>query len=263
MQFRFVKAALAVAVAILMAPPSVWAQDRFEWDGVLAAGKTIEIKGINGSIEAESTSGNRVEVVAIKEARRSDTSTVGFEVIEHSDGVTICAVYPSRNQDRPNECEPGSEGRMNVRDNDVEVKFTVRVRDGVHFTGRNVNGRVKANSIGGNVEAYTVNGNVEVSADGLVRAKTVNGSIEVVMGRSDWEDELEFETVNGTITVEMPASTNADVRAETLNGSITTDFPLTLSGRFGSRRINGTIGSGGKDLRLKTVNGRIRLRRSS
>ena len=69
--------------------------------------------------------------------------------------------------------------------------------------------------------------------------------------------------MNGTITVEMPASTNADVRAETLNGSITTDFPLTLSGRFGSRRINGRIGSGGKDLRLKTVNGRIRLRRSS
>jgi DUF4097 and DUF4098 domain-containing protein YvlB len=83
------------------------------------------------------------------------------------------------------------------------------------------------------------------------------------MGRADWDDELEFETVNGAITVEMPASTNANVRAETLNGSISSDFPLTVNGRFGSRRLQGTIGSGGKDLRLKTVNGRIRLRRSS
>ena len=58
MQFRFAKAALALAAAILMGSPSVWAQDRFEWDGVIAAGQTIEIKGVNGTIEADSTSGN-------------------------------------------------------------------------------------------------------------------------------------------------------------------------------------------------------------
>ncbi len=263
MQFRFAKAVLAQAVAILMGSPSVWAQDRFEWDGVIAVGQTIEIKGVNGTIETDSTSGNRVEVVAVKNARRNDTSSVQFNVVEHDGGVTICAVYPSRNSNRPNECEPGSEGRMNVRDNDVEVEFTVRVPNGVHFVGRNVNGGVEASSISGNVEAYTVNGSIDVTAEGLVQAKTVNGSIEVSMGRNDWDDELEFETVNGAITVELPASTNADVRAETLNGSISTDFPLTVSGRFGSRRLNGSIGSGGKDLRLKTVNGRIRLRRSS
>lgn len=263
MQLKFAKTALILAVAILTATPSAWAQDRFEWDGVLAAGKTIEIKGINGSIEAGAASGNRVEVVAIKDARRSDTSSVQFDVVEHSDGVTICAVYPSRNSDRPNECEPGSEGRMSVRDNDVEVEFTVRVPAGVHFVGRNVNGSVDADAIAGDVEAYTVNGNIEVEAEGLVHATTVNGSIDVSMGRADWDDELEFETVNGAITVEMPASTNADVRAETLNGSISSDFPVTVSGRIGSRRLHGTIGTGGKDLRLKTVNGRIRLRRSS
>ena len=83
------------------------------------------------------------------------------------------------------------------------------------------------------------------------------------MGRSDWDDDLTFETVNGRITVELPDNTNADVRAETLNGGISSDFPMTVSGRFGSRRLNGTIGNGGRDLRLKTVNGAIRLRRSS
>ena len=254
-------AVFALAIALVGAPAAA-AQDRFEWDQAIAPGKTIEIKGINGSIVASPTSGNRVEVVAIKDARRSDTDSVTIEVVENDGNYTICAVYPSRPSRDPNECLPGSRGRMNTRDNDVEVDFEVRVPAGVRFVGRNVNGNVEALSIEADVEAYTVNGSVEVSSTGLARAKTVNGSIEVALGRSDWRGDLTFETVNGRITVELPDGTNTDVTAETLNGSIESDFPLTLSGRFGPKRINGTIGNGGRDLHLKTVNGAIRLRRS-
>ncbi len=257
------RTALVLGMATTIGIPSAFAQERFEWEGTIAAGKAIEIKGINGKVEASSASGNQVQVVANKSSRRSDVDSVQIETIEHDDGVTICAVYPSRNSDRANDCRPGTDGRMNTHDNDVEVDFTVRVPAGVRFIGRNVNGGVEANSIDGDVEAYTVNGQVEVSATGLVQAKTVNGSIDVSMGRSDWQDDLTFETVNGRITVELPDNTNADVRAETLNGGISSDFPMTVSGRFGSRRLNGTIGNGGRDLRLKTVNGAIRLRRSS
>ena len=257
------RAALILALVATIGIPAAFAQEPFEWEGSIAAGKAIEIKGISGKVEALSASGNQVQVIATKSSRRSDISSVQIETIEHDGGVTICAVYPSRDADRENECRAGTEGRMNTSDNDVEVNFTVRVPAGVRFIGRNVNGNVEATSIEGDVEAYTINGQVEVSATGLVRAKTVNGAIEVSMGRSDWDDDLTFETVNGRITVELPDNTNADVRAETLNGSISSDFRMTVSGRFGSRRLNGTIGNGGRELRLKTVNGAIRLRRFS
>jgi hypothetical protein len=36
-----------------------------------------------------------------------------------------------------------------------------------------------------------------------------------------------------------------------------------MIGKFGPRRFEGTIGQGGRELHLKTVNGRIGLRRSS
>ena len=59
----------AVAVA---APTQVMAQD-FEWSGRLSAGQAIEVKGINGDIEAMVASGNQVEVTAVKkEGRRGD-----------------------------------------------------------------------------------------------------------------------------------------------------------------------------------------------
>ena len=235
----------------------------WEWRGQIAAGDAVEVKGIIGDIEASAAGGNEVEVVArLREHRRGYAEDIEFDVIEHGGGVTICAVYPTpRDARRPNECAPGSSGRMNTRDNDVEVLFTVRVPAGVGFVGRTVNGEVEVLSLTGDVEAHTVNGDVDVNTSGLAAATTVNGSIRAAMGRSDWTGPLEFETVNGSITVELPEGVGAEVTARTVNGSIETDFPLTVQGRFSSRRLQGTIGGGGRRLWLETVNGSVRLLR--
>src|SRR5438309_1356462 len=43
--------------------------DQFQWSGHVAQGKSIEIKGINGSISAEPANGDQVEVSATKTGR--------------------------------------------------------------------------------------------------------------------------------------------------------------------------------------------------
>lgn len=75
-------------------------------------------------------------------------------------------------------------------------------------------------------------------------------------------ESVEFKTVNGEIVLDLPADTSTDVHAETLNGDISTDFPLTVQGRSSSRKLNGTIGAGGRELNLATINGSIRIRRA-
>jgi len=249
-----------LSLAAALAAPLARGED-FRWSGAVSSGKVLEIKGINGGIEAGPASGSEVEVVARKSGRRSDPSQVEIKVVEHGEGVTICAVYPTPSDGRPNECRPGSGGRMNTRDNDVKVDFTVRVPEGVRFVGRTVNGTVEAAGLTADAEVYSVNGGVTVTSSGLARAETVNGSITAAMGRADWSGPLELKTVNGSITVELPASTSARVQASTVNGGIDTDFPLTVTGRFGPRHVSGTIGSGGRDLTLATVNGGIHIRR--
>jgi len=273
-------AAAGALVALLIAPPDDVAaatprpgiaftraaygpaaqQPDFRWQGRLEPGKTIEVRGVNGDIRAERATGDAVEVTAVKRARRSDPESVAIEVVPHEDGVTICAVYPSRRASRPNECRPGGGGNS-VRDNDVRVHFTVRVPAGVRLVAASVNGDVDARDLASDVELTTVNGGVDVSTTGLARASTVNGSIDAALGRTDWAGSLEFTTVNGSITVEVPEGLSADLEATTVNGAISTDFPLTISGRLSPRRLRGTIGDGGRRLRLTTVNGAIRLRR--
>jgi hypothetical protein len=236
--------------------------NEFRLSEPLAAGRTLEIRGVNGNVSAEPASGGEFEVVATKRARRSDPEEVRIEVVRHGDGVLICAVYPNPGGE-PNTCELNN-SRSHVHDNDTTVDFSVRVPAGVKFNGRTVNGKVEAERLGSDVDLKTVNGSISVSTAGLARAQTVNGSITAVLGRADWPAGLEFKTVNGTIDLTLPASLSARVEAKTLNGEITSDFPLTVSGTFSRRRLSGTIGSGGdRQLILETVNGSVQIRRAS
>ena len=152
---------------------------------------------------------------------------------------------------------------MNVQDNDVSVRFTVHVPPGVVFAGRTVNGKVEAMGLNADVSLSTVNGSIKFSTTGSGRATTVNGSIEASLGRSNWSNGLDFSTVNGGITLDLPANLSAEVRAKTVNGEIITDFPLMVTGRLGPRSLRGTIGNGGRQLELSTVNGSIKLRKGS
>ena len=234
------------------AVPDGQAANPQSWRGVIVQGNAIEIKGVNGEIKAIASSGQEVEVSAVMRGRRSNPAEVRLEIVQHSDGVTICAMYPSPDS-RPNECAQGDGGRMNVRDNDVNVAFTVRVPAGVRFIGRTVNGDVSAEDLAAPVSVRTVNGEATFSTSSYGDASTVNGSVRGSMGSTQWSQTLRFRSV--------PADTSTDVQATTVNGSINTDFPITVTGRVNPRKLTGTIGGGGRSMDLETVNGSVTLKR--
>lgn len=230
--------------------------DQWNWHGRLAAGKTLEIRGVNGSITADPASGEEVVVTAEKRARHSDPDEVRIEVVQDGDGVTICAVYPGSG----NRCGSDDDYHMNTHNNDVEVRFHAQVPAGVRFVGGTVNGDVEVNAVTGPVKASTVNGGVRLeTSSGDASGSTVNGSVTAVV-RGQGQGPLRFNTVNGSLTVSLPKALNADLEAETVNGSIQTDFPITVMGRLSPRHLNGRIGQGGRGLKLETVNGSIHIR---
>jgi hypothetical protein len=252
-------ASTIVSLTMLAGAAQAAAQTDFQWHNRLATGQTIEIKGINGDVRATASSSGEVEVTATRTARRGNPADVRIEVVPHSGGVTICAVYPTVPGRQPNRCEPGGDGRSNTRDNDTVVHFDVRVPYGVGFVGRTVNGEINGESLQGDAAAYTVNGSVRLTTTGLAVASTVNGSVNVTMGRADWPNGASFKTVNGGITLTLPSIFDAELRADVLNGSITSDFPVAVTGQVSPRRLRGRIGNGGHELDLSTVNGSIKL----
>jgi hypothetical protein len=213
---------------------------------------------------------------------RGRTSDVAFQVIESGGDVRVCALW------RNDVCDDDGLHSRRKRDDDddrerrdVKVRFTVRVPAGVRLSAgtvngemsvrdvssdvraSTVNGRVEVQNVGGEVRANTVNGSVDVTTSkGPVDASTVNGSVNVRMTSLAGDDDMRFHTVNGDVTVEMPSSLDAKVSLSTLHGSISSDYPVQLSGRFGPRRASGTIGRGGREIDMETVNGSIELRKA-
>ncbi len=252
MDKRHVSAGLLVA-ALLAAPGFATAQQPgFRWEKALAAGKTLEISDINGSIEARPADGGAALVTARKTAR--------IVVEERADRIVLCVVYESGDS-----CRGGrhDHDHSDDRHDDIRVDFTVRVPTGVRLEASTVNGEVTARDLRGDVDVSSVNGDVEATGTGVVAASTVNGSITAALGRGSWSGTLGYHTVNGSITVVLPADAGAEVQATTVNGQLSTDFPLTISAGkpFGPKTVEGTIGSGGGRLELETVNGSIHLQR--
>ena len=253
-------ATMAVASTFLGSAAAAQQPNEFRWSGRVAPGQAIEIRGLNGEIRAERAPGADVEVIAVKTARRSDPASVTVEVIPHPDGVTICSLYPAPANRPANECSPGRSS-MNVRDNDVEVAYTVRVPNGVRLLARTTNGIVDVNGLTDDVDVSTTNGSIRIITQGMARARTTNGDIDVQMGTAG-DGDLEFRTTNGDVTVTLPGNLSAEFRASTTNGNFSSDFPVMVQGSFGPRRMEGRIGNGGRQLVLGTTNGDIRLRRA-
>jgi DUF4097 and DUF4098 domain-containing protein YvlB len=127
---------------------------------------------------------------------------------------------------------------------------------------RTINGDIEAVALRNNVDASTVIGNIRISTTDYAKAKTVHGDINASLGNADWNGPLEFQTILGAITLDLPAKLNTEFHAETISGEISTEFPLVIQGRMSHNTVNGTIGNGGRQLNLKTVTGAIRVRRS-
>ena len=169
----------------------------------------------------------------------------------------ICAVYPGWFSS--NHCDEWHSS--NTHNDRTKVHFTVRVPENVRFHAENVNGSVTAEHLGRFVHASSVNGSVKASTKSWIEASTVNGSIQASMGSADWNGNLKIESVNGSITLELPDDTNTEVSFASVNGSLESDFPFTVSGKLGRHLMQGKIGNGGRNLKVETVNGSVKLKR--
>ncbi len=230
----------------------------FHWKGSVAQGRAIEVRGINGDVFAEGYDGADVEIVANVADESGVMTPVKVQVVESDKGVTVCTTYVGPDPDRQGKCVGDIATESEKKG--ARVNFTVRVPKGVGLIGRTVNGAVQAENLDADVEAYTVNGKIRISTTGSAQARTINGSIFASLSNPFWRQRREFSTVNGSITLNLPAQFSTRVRAETINGRVSTAFRLRNPARQDDHVVEGAIGcGGGAGLKLKTVNGSIQL----
>lgn len=258
MSAKNLKFLLLVPVALALAVPALWAQEspkQFHWNGKLAVDNVLEVKGINGSIDAKRAAGDEAEVTADISGPHADE--VRIEVVPNSDGITVCEIYRGHNS-----CEGSSSSGHDRSYDHIRINYHVLVPSTARFDGRTVNGGVIAENLDRRVKASSVNGSVKVSTKSWAEASSVNGSVTAAMGDADWTGSLHISSVNGSVTVALPTDANVDVSFNSVNGHFSSELPITTQS-VNRGRMEGRIGSGGRELRLSSVNGSVEIKKNA
>lgn len=231
--------------------------ESFRWAGLVSQSHSVWIRNMNGPVSVEAAEGDSVVVTAEKSWRRSDPEAVQITAIPQDGNVTVCAVWDGQEGN----CEAGGHYTMkNPRHNDVAVRFTVQVPAGVQVDVSTINGRLDADGVRGQLKLMTVNGSIDANTShGGLSATTVNGGIDAIIEDLGASGDVALRTVNGSISVALPHGLNADLDAQTVSGRVNTDFPVQVAGRISARHVQAKIGTGGRRVELRTVNGSIEL----
>jgi putative adhesin len=275
-------------------------QDTWTFSERVGRGDWFHFATQMGDVTVTEGGGDRVEIRAEKRLNRGRTDDIGFVVLRHRDGITVCAVYE---EDDCSEDGIHRESRSNWRGSSrsrAGLEVTIRLprgvkihagsgNGGVSVTGAtdevvasSGNGRVSVSGSGGEVRASSGNGAVTVDGArgpvsassgngevnvtttlGPVSASSGNGNLNVTMDALGERERMEFSTGNGRIRLTVPSNFAAEIDANTGNGTIDSEFPITLTGRLSKTRVRGTINGGGPRVRLTSGNGQIELRRGS
>jgi DUF4097 and DUF4098 domain-containing protein YvlB len=117
-----------------------------------------------------------------------------------------------------------------------------------------VDGKLHASTGDGHINAQGRFDELELrTGDGHVEARATAGSTL----STGWR----LETGDGNVSLEIPGELAADVDLHTSDGHIDLDMPLVTEGKIREGEIHGKLNGGGSQLRIRTGDGSIHLRK--
>ena len=241
-------AACDIVTADLKAHETVEWRKSYPW----SPGARVEVRNVNGRIEVQPSTGNTVEIVALKGARAASPEAAKealgrIEILESSsaDLIRIETRLPR--------------GGMFHMGGGFEVKYTVRVPASADVEFSTVNGGIELGGLTGRVKSETTNGGI-VARDigGAIEAATTNGGVDVEVSQVA-DRGVRLSCVNGGIKLRLPRDARADISAAIANGGISADGLAIDTTESSRRRLEGRLNGGGPQIRLEGTNGGIHL----
>lgn len=234
----------------------------------------LDVTNIAGDIVVTAGGGNEatVEILKTARARSSDEarqmlSLVTVEVDERGSRGEIRARYPRERQ------------RINPRNINVSVAYTIRAPGGTRLNVRTVSGSVSVTGIKGDLSlesvsgtvtiagaaqissAKSVSGNVVISdtqVDGSIDAGSVSGNVQL---RGVEAGRIDLGSVSGNVVLEDVAAGRAD--AQSVSGDVSYSGTLAKDGRYDFQSHSGEVrlavaGKSGFEVTASSFSGSIR-----
>lgn len=227
----------------------------------------IFIKNLVGGIAIEETNGTQLLIEASRFENKPD----------RADGLK--SLYGSGAQDNTN-----LGLQVKTHGNVIEIEgaskqaedanYTFKVPKGINvkvdYSSPYASDDIMVKNFSSELEVKILNPGISLeNVTGPVILNVTNGDIEIDFGTVNQNAPIDIYAINGIIDITLPANTPANIALSTINGEIFTNFDIDfeqkekngLSYIGGGQKIKGKINGGGVDIKLKTINDNIYLRK--
>lgn len=216
----------------------------------LANGARVEVSGINGRVDIETTNGNTAEIHIMRSAKNRDDLQFRKITIEATANSLLIKGEHDKDQ------EGG-------RNREVRQQILLSVPRQIDLKASGVNGRVTVGEVDGPVTVSGVNGRVDVAqAVGYSRLSGINGKVFVKIVRLS-DRGAQISGINGGVEIYFADDVNADLEVSGINGSVHNELPnMVVQGKMERNNFRARLGAGGAPIHVSGVNGKVSLRRA-
>jgi hypothetical protein len=220
----------------------------------LAPNGRVEIGNVNGKIEVEASTGNTVDVTALKKARGAspEGAKAALERATITEDISPARIKIDTKMARTQGISFGGGG--------VQVEYHVKVPAGAEVKFTTINGGIEITGLDGRITAETTNGGVTTrNIRGQLEASTTNGGLDIDVSKMP-EGGVKLECTNGGIKLRLPRDAKATISASISNGGISAgDLQIEQTGETSRRRLEGRMNGGGPRVQIEGTNGGITL----
>lgn len=219
----------------------------------LSPGARVEVAGINGPVTIETSADTKMADLEIERTASSKEALERRKIKIESDGHSL------RIQGETTEHNFFAK----LFGSKASEKVTLKLPPQVALSVKGVNGPLVVGAIDGAIEVGGVNGKVQVAnAVGSGTFKGINGNVVVGL-KSIEQDGVTLKGINGNIELQLPAEINADFEASGMNGRVISDIPNVSIDKHKRGNYWARIGTGGRGITAKGINGNIHLTRTT
>jgi hypothetical protein len=219
----------------------------------LQPGARIEVQGINGKVDIQTSDTTTAEVYVVKTAgSREGLARREITVEQTSNGLLVKGKQVSRGF------------WEHLFHTQAKEEVTIKAPRQIALSLKGINGRTTAGDIDGAVEVKGVNGRVELGqTNEWAEVSGVNGTISFGLNKLS-NSGVRLNGINGNIEMRIPVGLNADLSASGMNGNVRSELPdVTINkNEFGSR-YTARIGNGGAPITISGINGNVHLTRAA
>lgn len=218
----------------------------------LQPGARVEITGINGKVDVETSDTKTAEVYVLRTAGSRDAMNRREVTVEQT--ATGLIVKGRQISHGFFEHLFGTKANEDV---------TIRAPRAIVLAIRGVNGHVTSGDVDGAIEAKGINGKVELgAANDAAELTGINGNVSVGLNKLG-NVGARVSGINGNIELRLGNELNADLIAKGMNGSVRSEISnVTVDKDEYGSHYTAKIGSGGSAITISGINGNVRLTRT-